>query len=98
MEDQAYRHYTMAEREAYSCRVCSECQGYSHHWIDQCGETTSAIYTHTCKHCNMTGCECEDCGGEGCQHCEGEGVKELTWWCEDCENVICTCDDEDDDA
>lgn len=90
-----YHQYTHEERSLAGCRMCGECQGYSHHWIDRCGEMDGAIYTHDCKHCDMKGCECSECDGEGCSVCEGEGVLEMHTWCEDCENILCTCDDED---
>lgn len=90
------RHWTKEERAGYGCRVCSECQGYSHHWIEHCREAEWGMYTHVCKHCDMTGMECEDCDGDGCVNCDNEGVKEQRTWCPDCENVLCTCDDEED--
>jgi hypothetical protein len=62
------------------CRRCSDCEGMSHHWMDnpdfgsegQDAEHPEA--THICKHCEVVGVECEWCDGEGCYLCDDEGV------------------------
>lgn len=72
------------------CRRCSECEGMSHHWIENTSfgddeeieENNST--THLCKHCDAMGDECDLCYGEGldpdsmddvvCPECNGEGV------------------------
>lgn len=71
------------------CRRCTECEGYSHHWIpnmafgDDGEENNQAAYE--CKHCNALGDECRECYGDGCNQwdddhdsvcggCDGEGV------------------------
>jgi hypothetical protein len=52
------------------CRRCSECDGYSHHWLpngsfgDEREENNEAAFE--CKHCNALGDECPDCLGDGC--------------------------------
>jgi DnaJ-class molecular chaperone len=75
------------------CRRCSECEGSTHHWLDNDdfgnaeddaeGPTGNS---HVCKHCDVVGDECEECGGSGeqidegggfnfaCPTCVGEGV------------------------
>jgi len=75
--------------EPQKCRRCSECQGMSHHWMENsnfamdesCGEffdpDEPTDCTHICKHCDARGEECGICGGEGCSACGGEGVVEL---------------------
>lgn len=53
------------------CRRCSECEGMSHHWMentsfgddDEIKENNST--THLCKHCDAMGDECEECFGDG---------------------------------
>ena len=52
------------------CRRCSDCDGYSHHWLyngafgDEREENNEAAYV--CKHCNALGDECGECRGDGC--------------------------------
>lgn len=77
------------------CRSCHECKGYQHHWITNGGfgdfSQPPAVrdHSHTCKHCNAMGDECETCGGEGaepdletasCRDCLGEGVIFAGWF------------------
>ena len=56
------------------CRRCTECEGYSHHWVpnmafgDDGEENNQAAYE--CKHCNAFGDECRECYGDGCDQAE----------------------------
>jgi hypothetical protein len=70
------------------CRRCSECDGATHHWIDNDEAYGEEDPSHACKHCDATGDECETCGGDGerispdghnlglCLACDGYGVVE----------------------
>ncbi len=67
-----------------SCRRCSECCGYSHHWIPVCDPDRPAV-SADCKHCDETGYECPHCSGAGvdpgtgesCDYCGTEGYIEF---------------------
>lgn len=74
------------------CRKCSVCEDSSHHWLDHVPEFDDLDEvpdwqpgdpTHSCKHCEQLGVECEHCDGTGqahgdeehnCSFCHGEGV------------------------
>lgn len=49
------------------CRRCSECQGYSHHWLSNpnFGSDDNRAYEFECKHCEAAGEECPVCDGRG---------------------------------
>lgn len=65
---------------------CSECESFDHHWIDDMDEEGPEHdygITHSCKHCNAVGIECDNCSGSGsdpddedvrCDDCNGSGV------------------------
>lgn len=77
------------ERTPDDCPNCSECVGYSHHWIPDSQEDPD-LPEYACKHCSARGTECENCNGEGCRvvsfdqgrfqagelcnHCNREGI------------------------
>lgn len=49
------------------CRRCSECSNSEHHWMERCVfDASDELYaTHVCKHCEILGFECQECGGDG---------------------------------
>lgn len=74
--------------ETTKCPRCSECDGYSHHWLPnlRLGDHEAPEELQTvdfiCKHCPALGNTC-NCGGDGfaadgeneiCPDCDGEGV------------------------
>lgn len=68
MTDSEYAAYL--KRCEAGCRTCSECVGYSHHWI----EDPDFHSDYSCKHCPAVGEVCTECLGEGCRDCDREGV------------------------
>ena len=64
----------MESRMSKGCQTCTECVGYTHHWIECWDETTQTDYV--CRHCEVLGNVCDACWGtiEGCEFCGGEGV------------------------
>jgi hypothetical protein len=69
------------------CRRCSDCQSYSHHWLDNPdfgNDPADAEYPtgnqYICKHCDAVGDECKICDGSGecagldCRTCKSEGI------------------------
>jgi hypothetical protein len=76
------------DQRTTGCRRCLVCEGYTHHWIEDCEETEDLpAYSHVCTHCDAVGLWCAVCGGEGCDACTHEGVVCVTMmppcvWCE----------------
>lgn len=61
-----------------TCPRCSECEGQTHHWMDNSDfgagllyeddgddQPENPDYAFVCKHCPAVGGECPDCDGEG---------------------------------
>lgn len=63
------------------CRRCSECKGMSHHWIADPRSPDDAEWQpgdYGCKHCDVRGDACENCGEDGCPACDYEAVVALS--------------------
>jgi hypothetical protein len=64
-----------------TCPRCSDCVGYTHHWMPDSMDPEDEEYEpgdFACKHCDQRGDECPECLGEGCKACDGEGVIPIT--------------------
>lgn len=75
-----------------TCRRCSQCKGYSHHWLpngrfgdDETVHSASLVQaSHICKHCPQLGSQCSLCDGFGLiSEDEVQGFCELE--CPDCD-------------
>lgn len=68
-----------------TCRRCTECEGLEHHWIENTwdDEGPEDQPQFTCKHCDVYGEECPECGQDfmdevvaenECEVCKGYGI------------------------